>query len=278
MIQIESDQLYKILRDFHTLTGARIELLDPQMHTLMFYPPEKISFCRMLSADPQLGRKCIECDCYNSQISAKSGRPVQYCCHMGLLEAVAPVMDNEEILAYVMFGQVLLSETCDEVRETLKKRFSGPAFQEMEAAIEEIPLMTGAELSASITVLQSLITYVLSNKLIIPGRSEFIRRLDRYITENLTQVISVDDLCRTFRIKRTRLYGLAESYLGCSIAAYVRKQRIAHACDMLTGTDLPVTSVAYACGFSDYRHFSRVFLKTMGISATKYRKNKSDLF
>ena len=276
MIQIDSEQLYKILRDFHTLTGARIELLDTEMQTLMFYPPEKISFCRMLSGDPQLGRKCMECDRANSLISAQSKCLIHYRCHMGLLEAVAPIMDGDEILAYVMFGQVLLSDTSNEVRKALKKRFSAQLFQNMEEAIDEIPLMTTDELSASITVLQTIVTYVLSNRLIIPGRSEFIRRLDRYIADNLSGSITVDDLCQTFHIGRTRLYSLSKDYLGCSVAAYVRRQRIVYACRLLRETNLQVTSIACATGFSDYRHFSRVFLKDVGVPATKYRHNANN--
>lgn len=275
MIQIESDNLYKVLRDFHTLTGARIELLDPDLKTLMFYPPKKIPFCRRISTDPALGPKCVECDRYNSQMSAKAKRVLHYRCHMGLMEAVAPIMDDDEILAYVMFGQVLMQETCDETRRALRKRFADtPLREEMDDAIAQIPVKSAAELSASVTILQSLVTYVLSNQWIAPEKSEFIRHLDAFIFANVSHAITVDDLCMEFHIKRTRLYGIAKQYLGCSIASYIRQKRIEHACRLLKQTNRSVTAIADAVGFSDYRHFSRIFLKTMGVSATKYRKRE----
>jgi transcriptional regulator GlxA family with amidase domain len=61
-------------------------------------------------------------------------------------------------------------------------------------------------------------------------------------------------------------------YLGCGLAEYIRRQRIAHAQKMLTGTDMPITDIAFAVGFSDYNHFSRVFKQVAGITAREYRK------
>lgn len=272
MLQIHSGNLYKVLRDFHTLTGVRIELLDKNLNTLIYYPPEKIEFCNIVSSDQLLRSKCVECDRHNSQTSARTKNVVHYRCHMGLMEAVTPVFDDSGILGYVMFGQVLMQETCKETRTALKRQFSEKKYPGITKAIDCIPVKSATELSASVTILEALVTFFMSNQWIMPEKSEFIRRLDHYIEANLSQNITVDDICAEFHIKRTRLYGIAKEYLGCSIAKYIRQQRIAHACRMLLETSHPITTIAYAVGFSDYRHFSRIFREVQGVSATKYRK------
>ena len=61
-------------------------------------------------------------------------------------------------------------------------------------------------------------------------------------------------------------------YLGCGLAEYIRGQRIHHAQRFLKETALPVTEIAYAVGFSDYSHFSRIFKQYTGLSARTYRK------
>lgn len=272
MVQILSGNLYKVLRDFHTLTGVRIELLDKNLNSLVHYPPEHIPFCKLVATDQQLQSKCAECDWNNSQISARTKNVVHYRCHMGLMEAVAPVYDDNEILGYVMFGQVLMKETCNQTRKALKARFSESKYPGITEAIDCIPVKSAAELSASVTILETLAAFFMSNQWIKPEKSEFTRRLDLYIENNLSQNITVEDICSEFRIKRTRLYSVAQEYLGCSLAKYIRQQRIFHACRMLKQTNLPVTNIAYATGFTDYRHFSRIFRQVQGISASAYRK------
>lgn len=116
-------------------------------------------------------------------------------------------------------------------------------------------------------------SYVMSNRWVIPEKSEFIRQLDRYIEDRLSQSITVEEICTAFRIGRTRLYEISMEYLGCGLAEYIRNQRIGHARRLLKETDTPITDIAYAVGFSDYNHFSRIFKQITGTSARIYRKN-----
>ena len=44
------------------------------------------------------------------------------------------------------------------------------------------------------------------------------------------------------------------------------------ASDMLRNTDLSVTGVAMACGFSDGNYFGDVFRRLTGVSPREYRK------
>lgn len=112
----------------------------------------------------------------------------------------------------------------------------------------------------------------MTNRWIVPGKSEFIRQLDRYIEDRLSQTITVDEICAAFRIGRTRLYEISIEYMGCGLAEYIRNQRVQHAQRLLKETDIPITDIAYAVGFSDYNHFSRIFKKQTGTSARSYRK------
>ena len=108
----------------------------------------------------------------------------------------------------------------------------------------------------------------------MPNKAAFIRETDRYIAAHLSENITVDAICAAFRIGRTKIYELSMDYLGCGLAEYIRKQRIEHAKRMLSETDMPITDIAFATGFADYNHFSRIFKKNTGISAREYRKTK----
>ena len=176
-------------------------------------------------------------------------------------------MDKSGVLAYVMFGQIVPLESCESTKAKIRKKFPG-----FTSTIDQIPVKSSEELGAAATVLQAITSYVMTNRWIVPGKSEFIRQLDRYIEDRLSQTITVDEICAAFRIGRTRLYEISIEYMGCGLAEYIRNQRVQHAQRLLKETDIPITDIAYAVGFSDYNHFSRIFKKQTGTSARSYRK------
>ena len=53
---------------------------------------------------------------------------------------------------------------------------------------------------------------------------------------------------------------------------YLNYIRVQKASDMLRNTDLSVTGVAMACGFSDGNYFGDVFRRLTGVSPREYRK------
>ena len=138
--------------------------------------------------------------------------------------------------------------------------------------MDSIPIKSQRELNAAATVLQAITAYVMTNRWVVPSKSEFIREIDCYIEAHLSENITVDDICSAFRIGRTKIYELSMDYLGCGLAEYVRKQRVEHAKRMLTEMDMPITDIAFATGFADYNHFSRIFKQTVELSAREYRK------
>lgn len=269
MLHLNTSNLYPVLRDFHTLTTLRIVIFDAQFRELMAYPEEKVGFCALLRQNPEGEAACRKSDREGCQKCAKSKELVVYCCHAGLTESVVPILDKGRVFAYVMFGQVIPKETGNAVKEKLKYRYP-----EFAAYVDRIPVKSTEELDAAATVLQAITTYMMTNRWVVPDKSEFIRQLDRYVEDHLSQTITVDALCDAFHMGRTRLYELSMEYLGLGLAEYIRNQRVLHAQRLLRETDTPITDIAYAVGFADYNHFSRIFKKQTGISARAYRKEQ----
>lgn len=269
MLQLNTPNLHKVMQDFHTLTKIRIVIFDSNFKELMAYPLEREPFCHLLRQTPNGEAACFVSDKGGCLKCAKSRNPVIYRCHAGLTEVVVPIVDKGSILAYVMFGQFILKEGQIQTKKEIRCRF--PDFSQ---EVEQLPVKTQQELNAAATVLQAITTYVMTNRWLVSNKSTFISEIDRYIEEHLADNISVDDICKTFRIGRTKLYQLSMNYLGCGLAEYIRKQRISHSQRMLKETDLPITDIAFASGFSDYNHFSRIFRKITGLSARQYRNSQ----
>jgi len=269
MLQLNTVGLYKVMQDFYTLTGLRIVIFDAAFNELMAYPRERERFCHLLRQTPEGEANCSASDREGCISCAGSKEPVVYRCHAGLTEAVVPILDKETVLAYVMFGQLIPKETCREARQRIKAR--NP---ELAGEVDGIPVKTQREISAAATVLQAITAYVMTNHWVVPNKAGFIREIDRYIEAHLAESMTAEDISAAFGIGRTRLYELSSAYLGCGLAAYIRAQRIRHAQAMLERTDMSVTDIAFATGFSDYNHFSRIFKQITGVSAREYRKNR----
>lgn len=272
MLQFNKENLRKVFHDFYVLTHLRIVLIDSEFNELLSFPETQQGFCAEIRRNMDVHSKCLASDKAGCLACANSKELNIYRCHMGLVEAVIPILDGGEILGYVMFGQILKSDTCDMERRRLKRTFANWPYRSIDSVVDEIPTRSEEELNAAATILQALTTYVLFNRWVAPKKYDFIRRLDTYIQEHLRGPITVDDICLSFGIARTRLYSVATDYLGCGIAEYIRKKRIFHAKEFLEKTDLPISQIVYDTGFCDYSHFSRVFKEETGITAREYRK------
>lgn len=270
MLQLNTSSLHSVMRDFYTLTKIRIVIFDAEFQEVLAYPAEKEGFCAILRQDPHGDAACRISDKNGCLKCAKTKDLVFYKCHAGLTEAVVPIFDKNGVLAYVMFGQIVPQESDSATIARIKNAY--PVFSE---EVDRIPVKSVDELNAAATILQAITNYVITNRWVTPGKSEFIRQIDQYIEDHLSQSITMEEICKAFRIGRTRLYELSMDYLGCGLSEYIRKQRIHHAQRMLKDTNLPITDIAYTVGFYDYNHFSRIFKQVTGTSARLYRKNNS---
>lgn len=60
---------------------------------------------------------------------------------------------------------------------------------------------------------------------------------------------------------------------GLSVGAYIRNMVMVRAKRQLAYTSLSAKEIAYALGYEDYAHFSKLFSKSIGMSPSEYRKN-----
>lgn len=269
MLQLHMGNLYRILRDFHTLTKIRIVIFDAQFQELLAYPSDREAFCTQLRQTPKGEAACQCSDMHGCRLCAETKEVAIYTCHAGLTEAVVPIFDKNSVLAYVMFGQILTKETSKATTQNLKQ-----TFPELKHTVDQLIIKSEEELNAAATILQAITSMMMTNRWVTPARSDFIRQLDQYIEEHLSTMICVEDLCAAFHMGRTRLYDLSTRYLGCGLASYIRRQRIVHAQRLLKESSLSITEIAYAVGFSDYNHFSKIFRQITGVPARQYRQNE----
>lgn len=83
--------------------------------------------------------------------------------------------------------------------------------------------------------------------------------------------ISIDDLAEHVAVSRSGLNRKLKQLTGISPGEFIKKARIKHACQLLTQSEKSINEIAFECGFSDPKYFSRVFKATTNKTPTEYR-------
>lgn len=96
--------------------------------------------------------------------------------------------------------------------------------------------------------------------------------ITRYIQQHLSEDISLRYLAEQFHMNPQYISQLFKNEIGVNFLAYLTSIRMEKAKSLLLTTAIPVTEIAEAVGFHDYRVFSKTFKKVEKMTPTQYRK------
>lgn len=102
-----------------------------------------------------------------------------------------------------------------------------------------------------------------------------LQMIFEYVEENTDKACKMDDLSKKLGYVPSYLSRIFRSSVGMTYSDYVRKIKIAKACNYLMDKDEPVLETAARCGFNSLSSFNRAFRAVTGINPTEYRRQKA---
>lgn len=105
-----------------------------------------------------------------------------------------------------------------------------------------------------------------------PQRRQVILAATAYIREHYAQHITLADLAAAAGYSPNYFHHIFTLVMGITPAHYLLEERIRQAKLLLLQPDLPLSNVAYDCGFSSQSHFTHQFRKMTGITPAQYRR------
>ena len=103
-----------------------------------------------------------------------------------------------------------------------------------------------------------------------------LRRYIKTLPDRFFEESSIDSTSQQLGIPRRTFTQLFHELTGETWLSHTRRLAVEHAQKRLRQTDLPITSIAFECGFGDLSTFYRQFKKLSGMSPGEYRsENKS---
>ena len=101
--------------------------------------------------------------------------------------------------------------------------------------------------------------------------AQFAQKLKAYVEKNIDNPdLSIQDLAQAMNVSRTILFVRTKNIFDSSPNNFVLNTRINYARKLLSRPGIRVSDVAYQCGFSDPKYFSRCFKKLVGMLPKEY--------
>lgn len=150
---------------------------------------------------------------------------------------------------------------------------------EMERQDLYYELIVKNKLQQVLTEIMRGFDYIDRQKAGAPVSQQGIEQLDavmQFIDQHWNEDIKLETLARIVRVSPVYFSVLFKRFNGLSPMEYVIRRRVFRAGELLRDTDLPLSDVAYECGFHNSANFYKAFKRITGQTPLAYRKSTSD--
>jgi len=95
-----------------------------------------------------------------------------------------------------------------------------------------------------------------------------------YIMENFRNPITLKDVARHCNVNYSYLSRLFFENEGVPFTTLLNAVRIDNAISLIADTDKSMTEIAFECGFGSIRNFNRIFMDSMKMTPSEFRKKQ----
>jgi len=104
---------------------------------------------------------------------------------------------------------------------------------------------------------------------------KLIRSVTQYIESNLdSSTLSVEELCRHVYMSHASLYRKIVDLTGETPVEFIRSIRLNKAADLLERSNMKISEIGYAVGFTTPNYFTRAFKAKFNVSPSEYASLK----
>lgn len=93
-----------------------------------------------------------------------------------------------------------------------------------------------------------------------------------YLNKNYSEKITLEDLSRHFNLSKNYICNLFSKYYHTTLTGFITELRMKAAAEKICDKSILIKEIAFACGYSSYVHFFKVFREYYGISPKQMRE------
>lgn len=258
--------LQRIVSNLSQLTGICVSFFDYEFKKqALAYTPD--DYCSTLQAIGQNRNKCNTCIKDLLVRCKASGKLELHICHAGLYEAAMPIIKENVIVGYVVFGRMHTTASPADS----KSIFDKDGIYNLNQLYHQLPFYTEQQM----VCLYDLLSDGLFENAITFKPGTFIEAASQYIDEHLGADLTINLLCHTLTVSKNFLYNSFHDSYGKTVNEYISERRVERAKELLVHSTDSIYDIANSVGFDNISYFYTLFKKKVGISPTEYRKKYS---
>jgi transcriptional regulator GlxA family with amidase domain len=100
------------------------------------------------------------------------------------------------------------------------------------------------------------------------------RTVTRHIRDNVDMNIPLETLAGLANLSCSQFRRAFKTSFGDAPHAYIMRQRILRAQELMLSTRRPLSELALSCGFADQSHFTRLFVRLVGETPNNWRRSR----
>lgn len=165
------------------------------------------------------------------------------------------------------YDELLLCQWHRDLSDSHNKDFHEVVTQEMRARFNRFAI--------SYSILEDNSrdhTSSLTAKGIVSAESDKVSKLVLFISQNHKRPLKLADVGTALGLHPDYANSICRKAFGCTIHEYLLQERINHVERLLFTTDMPISNIAFECGFTTIARFNAAFLKYKGCRPSEYRK------
>ena len=269
-VEFNTKRINRMLQDFYNATGIDMDLLKADFTPASDHLLRNNSYCSAVQSTAAGRASCRASDAQLLKQCAATGRVQTHICHAGLVDVAIPILYDDVILGYVIFGRMKPNRDFSALAEYIAQL--GLDVEAVEEAYRQIPFFDEDRIQSLSNIATVLVKYILLENMLAPRTTGNIEKAVAYINENLHRDLSVQSISRSTNLSKTLLYNTFHQRFHCTISGYISARRVERSMDLLRTTDLSMEEISQRVGFSSASYYSKIFKKHIGRSPLQYRK------
>ena len=187
LIDYDFEKANKILDDFYNATGIKMVLLKTDFTPLTDrFHWEKNTYCKSVQNTKNGEIMCYKSDnCILKQCS-ETKKTVPHICHAGLYDVSVPIIFEDNVIGYIMFGQIRSDLPFSKVKDHIVAL--GLNEIEAEKLFYEIPCFDLDKIKSISSIAEIIAKHILLEKALVLKSDERLSEIDNYIDTKETDM------------------------------------------------------------------------------------------
>ena len=267
--------LEEMLRDFYTVSGMDISVVDRDFHTLSLTRNPAVTLCQAIHRSPGAIDVCKASDIERLSAVRSDARPLLYTCPFGITEAIVPILRDDEPIGYIISALGIEKGKESEVERLCISGRNGGC-EQIISVIRDSRKYSAEELGAYFNMMKMLADYIANDDTLLERYNSIGQLIKKYVKNNLARKLTLKDIARNLHCSTVTLTEHFKDEFGITINEYITKKRMDLAEKLLLTTDKNLRDVATTVGFADVEYFSRTFKKHHGESPAAWRRKMGE--